>query len=167
MRLYSFVAGSYLSQLQRGLQTAHVVGELHAKCDAPGFPELGPHLEVLQEWERHHKTIYILDAFSSGEVRRIAQALEKLTDPSVADPSMRLPTAMFREDAESLDGAATAVGVVVPARFYEAEFEAARLSNGKHCFRYSPEGLASTSFNQGTPQFDLIELLKKYPRAQS
>jgi len=196
MRLYSFVAGLYLSQLQRGLQTAHVLGELNSK-----YEDHGANLarmekqQLLREWQRKHKTIIIASAMTAGEVRRLHEQLKTLTadwQPSV----MQMPVAMFCEDIESADGMATAVGIVVPQHYYDTKFvkgqpvpsteqpAGASLSEMKwtpDAYEYTAEDGSVTRYVNyprigghdpvleavSRLQFEFVKLIKSYPLAQS
>lgn len=101
MRLYSFV-NYYLSSLQQGLQTAHIVSELFAcHSDNP----------LLHEWAQYHKTIIILNGGNSESIWNIFQ--------QIADSGVNLPFAVFSEDHQSLNNAITACGILVPHHIYE------------------------------------------------
>ena len=109
MRLYSFVANLYLSPLQHGLQTAHVVSELHAQ-----HLDCGTYTEF-DTWARMHKTIIICAAINSAGVLNAYRQLEEF------ERDLGLPAVIFHEDEASLNGAATACGIIVPAQYYEAK----------------------------------------------
>lgn len=101
MRLYSFV-NYYLSSLQQGLQTAHIVSELFA-CHSDNL--------LLHKWAQYHKTIIILNGGNSESIWNIFQ--------QIADSGINLPFAMFSEDRQSLNSAVTACGIIVPPSIYE------------------------------------------------
>lgn len=107
-RLYSFVAGLYLNELQKGLQTAHVVSELSQ------FKVNTAQRAVFDSWASTDKTIIILNALNHGGVVQLESVLSELAT------SLGLPCAMFREDEISMNGMATAVGIVVPEKYYSA-----------------------------------------------
>lgn len=112
-RLYSFVAGLYLNELQKGLQTAHVVGDLAAKVVSatPMSPEA---VYAFRTWASTDKTIIILNALNHGGVVELESVLSELAE------GLGLPCATFREDEVSMNGMATAVGIVVPEKYYNA-----------------------------------------------
>ena len=99
MRLYTFV-NYYLSSLQQGLQTAHVVSELFVHY---------PNDALLNDWAQNHKTIVILNGGNSQSIWEICMRLA----------THNLPRGIFEEDAQSLNCAVTACGVIVPAHIYE------------------------------------------------
>ena len=115
MRLYSFT-NMYLSRLQFGLQTAHVVSEMftryHRGCNDDEY-------DILQDWACNHKTIIIFDGGYSETLSHLEDFFSSFGNP--------YPWAAFREDplalgsgiAEGPPGALTAVGVVLPERIYE------------------------------------------------
>lgn len=97
LRLYSFV-NYYLSDLQRGLQTAHVVAEifLKYKCEK----------STVIDWAFFNKTIIILNGGNCKSLRNIYQLLYK--------NSSGYPFDYFEEDQESLNGAISCVGLIFP-----------------------------------------------------
>lgn len=103
MRLYTFT-NYYLSSLQNGLQTAHVVSDLFA---------LHPTNRGLHVWAAVHKTIIILTGGNSADLDIISNQLDDLGG------RLGLATATFREDGPSLNHATTACGIIVPANVYE------------------------------------------------
>lgn len=108
MRLYAFV-NYYLSPLQHGLQTAHLVSELFAQH------LIGSELNCqVGKWALYHKTIIILKGGNSKEIADFyAGRLFPLRD--------KFPTAIFYEDHQSLNGAATAAGIILPEELYDAQ----------------------------------------------
>lgn len=111
-RLYSFVANHYLSPLQCGLQTAHVVGELMTAYK-PDFNEVG---DAVYEWAQCDKTIIIMAA---GNHEGVLNGFQEIRRTSVA---IGLPYALFREDERSMNGMATAFGVIVPQKYWDTKF---------------------------------------------
>lgn len=139
MRLYSF-ANYYLSSLQQGLQTAHVVSELFAYY---------PHNDKLIDWATHHKTIIILNGGNSADLVSIGTKL------GVIGHQLNLPNAFFREDGESLNWSPTACGIIVPAHVYE--FAAVRVFTEDNMHLYD----TVTETEQ-----ELAAVLKSYPLAR-
>lgn len=96
-RLYTFVANHYLSPLQCGLQTAHVVSELsrgHALSSAR---------EAYAEWADRDKTIIIC---AGGNHQGVLECHAELV--RTADGALGMPVALFCEDEQSMNGMATA-----------------------------------------------------------
>lgn len=109
-RLYAFVAGSYLSPLQRGLQTAHVVSEMFARMSY--WDQAGS----LMTWAQMDKTIIILDA---GNHQGVLDCWTELSRTGI-EPGF-VEGALFREDKQSMNGMATACGVIVPRKYWSTE----------------------------------------------
>lgn len=96
MRFYS-ITNMYLSDIQKGIQTAHVISECSQTEN-----------ELYKVWATDHKTIIVLNGGYTSNIKRIAVLIENSTLDGVS----------FKESEEALDGAMTATGLVVPERFY-------------------------------------------------
>jgi len=109
-RLYAFVAGLYLSELQKGLQTGHVIGDMslykHNTSQSRDFIT----------WARDDKTIIICTAGNHQGVVDCWAELERINS------ALCLPAAIFREDEQSMNGMATACGVIVPRKYWDVRF---------------------------------------------
>lgn len=103
MRLYTF-CNYYLSSLQQGLQTAHVVAEL--------FNDYKRKQEESQlfDWSLNHKTIVILNGGNCESLKELNTFLNS--------DSNDFPHTSFNEDEQSLNGALTCVGIVLPEKIY-------------------------------------------------
>lgn len=108
-RLYTFVANHYLSPLQCGLQTAHVVGELS---------QMHFYRNIFERWAKVDKTIIICAA---GNHKGVVDAFEQIRTITVIRADMHLPYSIFHEDEQSMNGMATACGIIVPERIYDAK----------------------------------------------
>lgn len=115
-RLYSFT-NYYLSSLQKGLQTAHVVSEMallntiyREKHPRRPFADEG---NAFEQWCRQDRTIIILNGGNSKQLETLYYDLQKFNLPYK-------PT-FFREDEDSLGGAFTAVGILVPSLYWKSE----------------------------------------------
>lgn len=157
LRFYSFVAGLYLSPLQCGLQTAHAVSEMYMDNK-----HLIEEHNLYFEWARHDKTIIILNALNSKGVRDVYRKLMDLTAPVG-----RFPITMFCEDEESLGGAATAAGIIVPRKYYDVEFvgsnvlaPAGSVAAGARYKHTTEQG--TIEYCEGGTEFELVHLLKSF-----
>jgi hypothetical protein len=151
-RLYA-LAHAMISPLQRGLQVAHVVGELAAHCE----PELGGEAPVLatgawRDWVLRDKTIIILNGGMSPSIQAAyAEVLRPAAD------LLRLPAAVFAED-DSLAGAVTAAGIIVPESLWGLE---RKVIDGVTCYVAPPtEPLRDVTYTPEDPLFALIHTLK-------
>jgi hypothetical protein len=139
MRLYSFT-NYYLSSLQNGLQTAHVVSDLFA---------LHPENRGLQVWAAVHKTIIILTGGNSTDLDTIGDQLDTLGG------RLGLATATFHEDGPSLNHATTACGIIVPANVYE--YAAIRVFDETNAYMLD---------TVNDDERELANLIKSYPLAR-
>lgn len=109
-RFYSYVAGGYLSELQKGLQTAHVIADMSVQ-------DMTEDARMMYEvWAAGHKTIIICTVFNSAGVVEQYQKLRYWIEQNKLD----MTASLFCEDIQSLNGAPTACGVVVPSFIYDA-----------------------------------------------
>ena len=106
MRAY-FFGNMYLSSIQQGIQAAHVVHELFLKYPGEGTFQTD---KILWEWAENHKTMVLLNAGYSEEIRYLVDFFNHRDNP--------YPHASFNESNEALDGALTCVGVVLPEQIY-------------------------------------------------
>jgi len=105
MRLYTFV-NMYLSHIQKGIQTAHVVHELFNEWVG------NPQELLLHEWSTRHKTIIVLNGSDCESLSEFYNFLQT--------SDTHFPFAKFCEDEASLGGALTCVGIVLPERIYNS-----------------------------------------------
>jgi len=102
----------YLSSLQVGLQSAHVIGDMFVKYEHTNTKN--NHLEkksMLFDWAEHHKTMILLNGGYSENLYMWIDFL-KMEDNN-------FPWTFFRESEEALDSALTSVGIILPERIYE------------------------------------------------
>lgn len=161
-RLYTFVAGLYLSPLQRGLQTAHVVSELMTKYK-PDFNDVG---DSVYDWASNNKTIIICDA---GNHQGVVDCWAELQRTGI-DPRF-VAGAIFFEDVQSMNGMATACGVVVPEKYWGAQFvpEVGEFNPARWDYTYvGADGSQRTmQYDLNYPEAQFISHIKKYRLAQS
>ena len=106
MRAY-FFGNMYLSSIQQGIQAAHVVAEMATRYSAFASTS-GP--GMFTEWATDHKTMILLNAGYSEEIRNLKDLFQK--------NSNQYPWAYFHESDEALDGALTCVGIILPEKIY-------------------------------------------------
>ncbi len=99
MRLYSFV-NFYLSSIQQGIQTAHLVGEMSQ----------GAHTGQFDVWANSFKTIIVLNGGNNKSLLDLRTTLQAYSE---------FPVGSFSEDDESLGGVLTCVGIIVPDYIWE------------------------------------------------
>ena len=112
-RLYTFTAHHYLSPLQCGIQTAHVVSEL-ANLNRIANDQ---QRQLFELWEVLDQPIIVCGAGNhEGVITCWANMVQYARD-------LNLPLALFKEDERSMNGMATACGVIVPQKYWDVEFE--------------------------------------------
>ena len=102
-RLYSFT-NMYISPIQRGIQTAHIVSELSQTIH---------NKDVYNQWASIDKTIVVLEG---GNQKNLQNIYDSIACSSLSEV---FPFASFHEDEDSLGGALTAVGIIIPDVVYE------------------------------------------------
>lgn len=111
-RLYS-LTNYYLSSLQKGLQTAHVVGEMSRREHDSSFSR--PVKKIFRQWTDQDKTIILLNGGNNAGIKGATVFLSQFSD--------RYPVAAFQEDEISLAGASTATGIILPESVYTGQSE--------------------------------------------
>lgn len=147
-RLYSFVANLYLSPLQCGLQTGHVVSELSVQKNRH-------HRDTAYKtWAEQDKTIIICGALHHGGVLECFAELQRINS------ALLLPCALFYEDEVSMNNMATACGAIVPKEYYDAKWVAVTSEDGY--WEYINEACKSTRYFMTHPEGQFISHIKKY-----
>lgn len=165
-RLYTFTANLYLSDLQKGLQSGHVVGELNA------YDTGTPGRDAFDDWSLQDKTMIICGAGNHGGVLRCYDTIQRLCDQPGADIELAsLAHSLFREDEESMNGMATACGVIVPEKFWNTKlknrstaYADSTIENSPDDFYYehvSPEQIVTRHY-LSTPIGEFIHHIKGY-----
>lgn len=108
-RFYSFVNRLYMSPIQLGIQTAHGVSSMMCKTQLDPDPAGN---ELVLQWAMESPTIMVCDGGNVASLLSIEARVGSLA------PRLGLPWASFREDEQSLAGAITQVGVLVPDRVF-------------------------------------------------
>lgn len=152
-RLYTFVAGNYLSPLQAGIQSLHAAAELSV------LPAEGRQSSIYRLWACEDKTVIVCNAANHAGVLKAFELIEPLAN------RLGLPCALFREDEVSLNGAATAMSVIVPANLYDVEFtpEREELEGSVSYYKHTQSDGSLTIYANTTPDYRFIEVLKSYP----
>lgn len=106
-RFYSFT-NMYLSSIQKGIQTAHAVSEMSKTVYPTNIAN-----DAYSNWAKFDKTIIVLN----GGNQAMLQMLYDFAVPF--GKRFDLPVVKFHEDEQSLNGALTAVGIILPSCWYE------------------------------------------------
>lgn len=162
MRLYSFVAGNYLSNLQKGIQTAHGVSELFSVYHGDSEQK-----NKLDCWAKNAKTIIVLNAFNHQGVLDVYDKLEGLAR------KLELPITIFNEDGVSMNNMATCTAIVVPTHLYDVKKKFKPVYSAinppeapEYVYVHEDEnGTPINTYEGGTIEYEFIEILKSYPLA--
>lgn len=156
------VVNLYINGVQAGLQSAHAIAEVALACK--------DNTKAIQsnvwfdQWLRHDKTIIILDGGHQ-------QNLERLYELMKAVPS--LPSAKFHEAQTSLNGALTALAIVLPEYMYNPQYthEPLAMTNSMTLSSMLPPTKVANQFkdwetgnvlhNYTLPEQTLIEAIKQ------
>lgn len=114
MRFYSFT-NMYTSGIHAGIQTAHAVHEMESKYNArTSSDDINAHekYKVYREWAERHKTIIVKTAGYHANLEALYEELKEIS------AWLGLPLIRWRESKEALNGATTAIGIIVPETVY-------------------------------------------------
>lgn len=154
MRLYTFI-NFYLSPIQQGIQTAHIVHELFNKYPfAIGDNPRG----LLHEWSANHKTIIVCNAGADPQVQELVNTFMVYDD--------EFPWEQFVED-EGLCKARTGCGIVLPDWIYDVQKKYETDADGRfktpyyEFFKENFDGSVDHRFfRPGDKYYQLIDLIK-------
>ena len=111
-RFYSFT-NMYLSSMQKGIQTAHAVSEMSVDYQCySGDPS--PGFLIYNVWAESDKTINVLDGGNQATLNKLYTDLTSVIDIY----NFQYPVVKFHEDEQSLNGALTCVGIILPEDVY-------------------------------------------------
>ena len=143
MRLYSF-CNMYLSSIQQGIQTAHLVSNMFAKyANMRGKPEH----HMLFKWANDHKTIIVLNGGTKENIQNIFNELWLNAD-------LNLPYDKFHEDEDSLGGIVTCCGIIVPEEMYET------IQTEEGDYYNEQFGSIFKTYLKDTPEWNIIDVIK-------
>lgn len=148
LRLYTF-CNFYLSSIQQGIQSAHVVHSLFVKY--PSFESNS----ILWDWAQNDKTMIVLNG---GAFADINQSFLTTSALNLNHHNVLLPFERFSEDDYSLGGIMTCWGIVLPKRIYDAKYDEATGS-----YFYTDDQVMPPTrhdYANGTPEFTFIKMLK-------
>ncbi|TFH02542.1 MAG: hypothetical protein E4H14_17545 [Candidatus Thorarchaeota archaeon] len=152
MRLYTF-CNYYLSSIQQGIQSAHLVHDLFVKYQEDGLESYN-----LFEWASKHKTMVVLNGGNSEDL------LSMYTNLGLFAIKMNYPHALFCEDKASLNSAVTCVGAVLPEPIYVYNEELKKLPKD-HKLEAQSTALAQY-MGLSYEDVQLAELIRSYPLAK-
>lgn len=105
-----FFGNMYLSQIQQGIQAAHVTSNLFVKYIGGENKEAE---KYLMDWASNDKTMILLDGGYQS-------SLLEIYNKFVQNESLfNFPFEMFREEHDALNDAVTSVGILLPLYIYD------------------------------------------------
>ncbi len=164
LRYYTFI-NFYLSSIQQGIQSAHVISDMFVKYK--NTPEM---LDRVYDWAENHKVLITLNGGANEDIQNTYTQLDKLSHKV----SWILPVASFNEDEKSLGGVMTGCGVVLPQWIYEAipakNALYLNIPNIKEVnlesYVYIKDEQLMTEYVENSPEWELIKLVKSCPLAR-
>lgn len=118
LRLYTFV-NVYLSSIQAGIQSAHLVHDMFVKYKENGSNTKSDHA-ALWDWAKNHKTLIVLNGGPNEYIRTRWLQFQRELSTVETYINHGLPWGSFNEDEFSLGGVMTCVGVVLPECIFNA-----------------------------------------------
>lgn len=178
-RLYTFI-NFYLSSIQQGIQSAHIVSNLFIKYDCTGCEhkheqDYDVANDVLWQWAEHDKTIIVLNGGTSFDIRQNFIDVMNLVPKC---ETFAIPFVFFQEDHNALGiyehGLVTGFGMVVPQQMWDAveyPLNQNKLNQTGQYFPFATEYVydnngSYVSFLAEAPETKLISLIKKHSLAR-
>lgn len=109
-----FFGNMYFQGIHAGIQSAHVIAEMfsqYAELEAVYGPGSMSSYAILKNWAANHKTMILLNAGYSSELRSLIDLMNTPDNP--------YPWAKFNESEEAADGCLTSVGIILPYKVYD------------------------------------------------
>jgi hypothetical protein len=144
-----------LAPLQHGLQTAHAVSEMSLLED-PAMHQ------AYLAWASQHKTIIICNGGNSLQLDELYHQLKDLQARLLYQHD--LPVVRFYEDEQSLNGALTAVCILLPEELYEVTFVKSVSGPDLYVRESDAAGVVAYKYYIDTQdiEFELIKLVKQH-----
>jgi hypothetical protein len=138
-----FFTNMYMNGIHAGIQAGHAAVEMSIEYNA-----------IYEQWAADDKTVIVLNGGPQISLehifvdlavysRHITYEIDRVGIP------MRMPVADFRESFDCLNGALTAVGIIVPDRLYMA----------------NKKGFEGIAESYSLAEMVIIDTLKRYPLA--
>jgi peptidyl-tRNA hydrolase len=138
LRAY-FFGNMYISDIQQGIQAAHVVTKMFAAYPAEGYSDA----DTLHDWARAGVTKILLNGGYQLTLQKVHSIFEAVGS------RLSLPFMQFHEEVDALNGALTSVGIVVPEEVYDMDVH--HPSIGPHVIFPLSNALGITSPNDYPP----------------
>lgn len=155
-RMYC-VVNQYIAGIHAGIQSAHAITELF--LDYPQRRNNAGNL--LWDWADQDKTIIVLNGGYQSSLQELCEKLKPL--------SSTYPWASFCEENDALNGAMTAVAVVLPEYMYNPQYmevtdlvyRPGQLMGPQIANQYRDE-MGNVVHNYTQPEKDLVTMIKSF-----
>lgn len=162
--IYYGFGNYYLSSIQQGIQNAHVITKISVKYK----PLSAQHSQYIN-WATNHFTMCCLNGGNSKDLDSLINIFDVDENP--------FPWSVFYEDDQSLNGALTAVGIILPSKIYdtakavrERQAKVVEINPGQLVLIENAQGgirdieVNAVSFSQW--ELRLIQMLPYFPLAK-
>lgn len=149
------VVNQYIAGIHAGIQSAHAISEMFLDY-SKRRNNAG---NLLWDWADRDKTVIVLNGGYQSSLQDLCQKLKPL--------SGTYPWASFCEEQEALNGAMTAVAVVLPEYMYSPQYIEVDLAknfvyNGPLIANQYRDEMGNTIHNYTQPEKDLITMIKSF-----
>lgn len=108
-----FFGNFYLSQIQQGIQAAHVIQNMASRYNSYKSDAAS---HMFNSWMYKNKTMILLNGGAHFDLKNLISRLNLLTRQGT-----QYPVGYFEEEESALNGAVTSVGIVLPGRVYNPD----------------------------------------------
>lgn len=154
-RMYC-VVNQYIAGIHAGIQSAHAMSEVFLR-----YPQrIGPASHLLWDWAFDDKTMIVLNGGYQSSLQELCEKLKPL--------SGTYPWASFCEEQDALNGAMTAVAVVLPEYMYSPQYaevvDLVKLPgyNSPQIANQYRDEMGNTVHSYTQPEKDLITMIKSF-----
>lgn len=105
-----FFGNMYLSQIQQGIQSAHVIQAMSTRYTNFHSSDAA---FMFQRWMDEDRTMIVLNGGTQRDLKDLMLQLNSLTNHGST-----YPVSYFEEEEDALNGALTCVGIILPEYVY-------------------------------------------------
>lgn len=143
LRCY-FIVNQYIAGIHAGIQGAHAMAEMFSKYRG----KTNKAAAHLQDWVDKDKTIIVLEGGYASRLEYLHDLLLKVQGS--------YPCAKFHEEVDALNGALTAVAVVLPEYMYKPK----KLESGEYARLWVDPKTCQVGHRYNKVELDVIEHLQ-------
>ena len=167
-RLYTFI-NFYLSSIQSGIQSAHIVSEMYVKYFDNKNEATNEHkMNVIKRWASQDKTIIVLNGGTSQDLNNDYNRVSMLDHSSYTDKShdifFNIPYIKFYESPDALgiseQGIMTGFGIIVPEQIYNADLFKTEANPEPDYIYKIPNTIETIVYPKNIILWDIINIIK-------